>query len=519
MAGEIVIVKTLGGVWEQIGTAQAAGVVPEALTCTSNEWGSDTASFMLKRDPSQQWPDLMPFNQIEVWRHGRKGWAGRIDRVDGDHDEGTLHVQCKGRQYELDDDLIRRFYVQRKLTDWKDWRSNLAADLAVYKTDGTVEVGEGAIVLRPGSAGATTIAAYLDLGPGAQAKRVVLDWETSGFGTTGGIYLQVTNTIAGAWTNVGLIRDPNAGAGSGTYRATVAGHRYIIILANPSSAGAADKYFRVTQAKIFAETSYESGDDSVFTLDMLVKDVRDAGTDLISGSDTEIETFSFGIPELAPKERKTPRELIGLGHAFHDCKLQVDVEGRIVAKLKATAPRYAVGAWTQQAFKDGTISGESLVSGVVAEGQSSTNEPIEVERDATDVGAGFTTLPERQGFDKRVSVPVQSTMTTALGERLADTYLANHIYAPFKGEQIVQGWGDVREILTGAPAHAFDMLTETEELLGFENRIDPDTGGIRRDGRMKSVSYNADTEESTVAIDNESRKFEALAARVAGLAG
>lgn len=522
MAGETVLVRALGGTWGQIGAEYAPGVVPESIVASVNHKGPDTASFIVRRDPSVQWPDLREGNPVDISRYGKGGWAGYIDSVSGDAGEGQIIVQCKGAQHHGDHDLIRPFYVQRKLTDWKDWRSNLGADLGTFVVAGQTEVGEGGLIFsHPAGSVAANNMAYFDAGPGNLVKRVVIAWSKN-FSGNNALYFRRGNSVADMNSGTGLSTINNAtGAQSGTYALTLATpSRYVGIRMDSNGyTRSNDESCKISAALLFGETAYESGNESDFTLDELVKHVRDNGTDLWSDSDEHIEAFSYGIPELAPKERRTPNELIELGQAFHDVRLGVDAEWKVVAQMRPSAPEIKVGSWTRRDFKDGALSLDSLVSGVVVEGQSSSAEQLEVERDSQDVNANLVTIPERQGFTKRIAIPVQSTLTTALGERMGDVYLGTHITSPFKGEQVVQGYGDLRTVLGDAPVHAFDALLHWEKLLRFDQLIDPDTGGIGRDGRMKSITYNGDTEESTIAIDNESRSFEALAARATALGG
>lgn len=513
---ETIAVQPTGGVWGQIGADIAPGIVPAGLTCSANEWGSDTASFILHRNGDIPWNDMLPGAPVEIARHGVLGWSGRVEEVSADNGDGTQTIQCKGKQYHLDDDMLRPFFVHRSLiTGWKDWRTNLAATLANYTTNGQVDVGEGGIVFtHPVGSNACGNMTYFDAGPGNLIKRVAITWAKA-FTGNHALYFVSGNSLSSINSRTTQVLINNTvGANSGTYIYTLpTPARYVAIPIDSNGyARPGDESCRISAAILFGEAAYESGGDSAFTLDKLVKYVLASGAlPLLSSALDRISTFAFGIPELDPQKRVTPRELIAIGQAFHDVRIQIDVDGKLVTELRPTAPIVEIGDWSQHAFKDGSTSRESIVSGVFVEGTDAAGEAIEAT-----VASAVDTLPSRQGYNKRNSLPIESTSTSALQTQMGALYTANHATAPFKGEQVVQGWGDMRAI-DGSQRHAFQALTMTDELMRFTDRIDPDTGAQAREGRMKTVTYNADTEVSTVSIDNESRKFEALASRVAAL--
>lgn len=517
MAGESVLIQPTGGVWGQIGVDIAPGRPPENLTCSANEWGSDTASFQIHRDGSTPWSDLLPGAPVEIARHGIVGWSGRVEEVTADDGEGTQTVLAKGWQYHLDDDMLRPFYVHRNLTPWKDWRSNLAATLTTWTPRGQIEVGDGAITFATPDANAADNFVYFDAGPGCTVARVVIDWEeVVGVGCS--LKLRYANSLAALdsspvgnpviWSGVGIY--------SGTYSHTLSTPcRYIGIQFNIGAGAMISHYWRIRRAVLFGQTSFEASNESSLTLDKVAKNVLASGALPLLSQDTDgIETFGFNIPELAPRERKTPRELLAIAQAFHDCRVQVDVNRKLIVAARASTPSFEVGAWGQHSFRDGSTSREPIASGVYVEGTGADGEQLE-----SLVDSAKDTLPSRQGYNKRNSLPLESSVTSALMTQMASIYLGNHETSPFKGEQTVQGWGDVRDVLSGTPVHAFHLLTKTEEQMRFGDRIDPDTGGIARDGRIKAVTYSAETETAQVTIDNESRKFEAVAARMAAVVG
>lgn len=514
---ETVQILPTGGAWGQIGADIAPGIYPSGLSLTANEWGPDTASFALSRDGTISWNDMLPGALVTVERDGILGWYGRVETVSADNGDGTQTVQCSGIQYHLDDDMLRPLLVHRNLTAWKDWRSNLATTLANYPTAGQSEAGEGGIVFTdPQGSAACANMVYFDAGPGCTVKRVSIAWAKN-FSGNNGLYIVSGNSLAAldARSTQSVINNA-IGAVSGIYTATLAtAARYIGIAMDANGyARPGDESCRISAALLFGEVAYESGGDSALTLDKLATFLLTSGAlPLLKQATDEIDTFSFGIPELDPQRRVTPRELINVGQALHDVRIQVDVEGKLVCQARPTAPIIETGEWASHEFKDGSTAREPIVSGVFVEGTDAGGEAME-----TTVNSTANTLPSRQGYNKRNSLPLESTSTSALQSAMGTLYNANHQTAPFKGEQVVQGWGDIRAI-DGSPRHAFHTLLMTEELLRFGDRIDPDTGAIGRDGRIKTVNYTAAEEKASLGIDNESRKFEAMAGRVAALNG
>lgn len=516
---EQVSVQPTGGVWGQIGADIAPGIYPESLTCSANEMGPDTASFLLKRKGSIPWNDLLPGAPVEITRRGLIGWYGRVEEVSADNGDGTQTVTCKGIQYHLDDDMVRPMFVHRSLVSgWKDWRTNLAATLANYTTNGQVDVGEGGIVFtHPVGANACGNMVYYDAGPGCLIKRVAISWAKA-FTGNHALYLVSGNTLSSINLRTTQVTINNTvGANSGTYIYTLpTPARYVAIPIDSNGyARPGDESCRISAALLFGEVAYESAGDSAFTLDKLANFLLASGAlPLLNSATDRIETFAFGIPELDPQRRITPRELLTAAQNLHDVRIQVDIDQKLVAELRPSVAAVEVGAWGQHEFRDGSTSRDPILSGAFAEGTDSAGEPLEVTGAST-----IATLPARQGYNKRNSMPIESALTTALATQLLTVYLANHQTAPFKGEQVVQGWGDLRGVSDGLPRHAFGMLRMTEELMRFSDRTDPDTGALGRDGRIKTVTYTADDERASIGIDNDSRKFEAIAARVAALNG
>lgn len=142
---------------------------------------------------------------------------------------------------------------------------------------------------------------------------------------------------------------------------------------------------------------------------------------------------------------------------------------------------------------------------------------IMVDNVAMHVATG--TLVERRGFRRTKRLPVNAALPSdgLAAQQIADTYLATHRTAQFKGEYTITG--PVREILTGKPIPPEQLGMRTTELLRFTDRIDPDTGAVGRDGRIVRVRYRLADDSATVAVDNTSANYEAMLARYGALQG
>jgi hypothetical protein len=123
------------------------------------------------------------------------------------------------------------------------------------------------------------------------------------------------------------------------------------------------------------------------------------------------------------------------------------------------------------------------------------------------------TLADRAGFVRSLILEIGSAITETEALVLGDAFLSLHRTTPFKGTLTVTR-GGVRRLLGGANVHPGHLLREGGELIRFTHRIDPDTGGLGRDGRIASIEYDSDSETATVAIDNDNANFEALLARL-----
>lgn len=265
--------EVLNGVWETFGVDRDIEVDPETLETEWDEWGCLKASFVLKRNPWAAWPDLSPFTPVEVEVGGVLVWEGRLGGTPLKAGaEAQISVQCEGWPVHLDDDLLKRVYVHSTLTDWKDLRTSLEAQLGTYTAAPQVQAETGVITLtqpegtfvKPGQA----FGVFLDLGEAAARKMVIQIGETNVVGGTDHKFYCRGAATMGAISSgpyeEGLTPFQIEGTSNTTHVATFATpHRYVGIFSYQAAgegAIAADEYLKITAISVFSEEAYESGD-------------------------------------------------------------------------------------------------------------------------------------------------------------------------------------------------------------------------------------------------------------------
>lgn len=409
----VVRVQALDGAWETLGADRARGVTPENVQLTSDQWGSKTAAFDLRRDPKAVWPDISAFAPVEVEVGGRLVWSGRVAETPvRDSTDSVISVQCEGWQAHLDDDLYERIYVHTNLSDYVDARSFLSADLTKSGTaSGQVQAGDGGLILSFPKGTAMTgsvftyAAAILDLGPGSLAKRVVFDAMAPARTTTWGRFsvLCLVSDSPVLFTDTAeavLGYNPDITDLSTTATTTYAGsatvaRRYVIFGVYQSGVTsfttAEDNAIRISNIQVFTDTAYESGNVSVLKADQVVKDALDRATIKLSSDRTGVEAGTFNIPELAPSEPKTPREMWNAVDAFEDRYKKIDVEKRPIYKAKPSTPSVEVGAWSGMEFEDSSSnSGDDIYSAVIITGKQADGSPLRVKRTQADQAGNKT---------------------------------------------------------------------------------------------------------------------------------
>ncbi len=514
-----IIIKAADGSWTTIGTEWSAGIFAEGLSLSVNEAGPETCSFTLRRRARLPWPDLLAFNQAEVWVGGMLVWGGRLWEAPlSDSGDDVIAVVGRGWQYHLDDDLLDRYWVHTDLSAYRDMRSFPGAVLANLFQGGTITNDGGVTLGWPKNitipAGATA-GVMLDLGPNRTGKRVVVQWESSNndAGTTffardsGSDDPLVAGPSSDAFTFL-----MNSGA-SGTTAGTFAtARRYVALFLYNAAGGttAVETWLKIKSVKLFTATAYESGNASILKASDVVRDVLSSGAlPLLDASAAGVATTSFSIPDFAPAGYQSPRALLAAANAYEDKLLGVDALRRLYFKARPSVPTVEVGPWPGVEFSDSsTNSGESLYNKVIVQATGPDGSPVSEARTAT---GG---LLARQGFTRTTTLGVSSSATSASAQQLGDIWLAEKSAAKMKGSINVQGFGAAR-LLAGGGLHPSALLLRVGELIRISHLVGPTDGNAGRDGSIKSVSYNHDSETASIELDNERGRFEALLARLA----
>jgi hypothetical protein len=386
--------QALDGRWETVGLDRYRGVVAEHFTAAANRWGSDTCSFDLRRDPGAIHPDLSAFTPCEVDIAGLLSWSGRVRAAPSrEGADSVISVQGQGWQYHLDDLVYERKYVHTNLSDYRDVRDLLTANLGIHRSGYQVTNGAGVISLVapngvPVVAG-TACGVVYDFGlPGV--RRV--SWNITSSNDTAAFAAYIIGHDTPYWGE-GVGREDylnnltlNSFGGNTTGSASSTNpHRYVTLLlynAVTNGTPAVDQWFRFNSVRLYGETSYESGNQSVLRLDDIANDALDRTTILLSPDRGGIEPGTFDIPE-AIVDGSSPREVIEAFNAYENFETKIDVDRRPIIRPRPTAPIYETA--------DGEINdvgndGESVHNLVIVKGEGPGGEQLSVERGSPQAG-------------------------------------------------------------------------------------------------------------------------------------
>lgn len=524
--------EVLNGTWQTYGTETAIEVLPESENHSWNEWGCDKASFVLRRNPWAAWPDLREFTPVEIEIGGVIVWEGRINgTLWKAGSEQQISVQCEGWQYHLDDDLYKRTYVHSTLTDWRDARTYPTAPLAVLPASGSVQSEAGIVTvgLPKGTTIATGTAAAVILDLGQENAGVTFAMAFENAGATSGYEFFVTglslpSEIMSGGENL-LLLNPES-ATSPQVATWAKGWRYVAIGLYRSGGEvteAADRLVKITAASAFTETAYEGGSEanawSVLRASTVIEDALARGTQLLSSDLSQINPFAgtsqpsleddFDILALVMANQKSPREMIEVVNAFHNWVTRIDLSRRMVFEPLPSEPELEFGSWSGEEVNDSSAGeGSEIFDRVIAEGTSASDEPLDVE------STGTANIVAERGFHRAKAIAVANAMTTGVGERLAQVYREAHEETPFAGSVVVTP-GSLRKVIGGQPVHPSLLARYTMQQLRISHMIDPNTGGVGRDGRMVSGSYTHATQSAEISLNARTENFDALLERLA----
>jgi hypothetical protein len=513
--GDVVRFQPLDSAWQTLGTERYRGVVAENIVSSSNPAGPDQCSFTVKTvEPASPRPDLLPYTPIEIETDGMLVWAGRVKARPSAEQEHA--VQCEGWQYHLDDGAYNCVYVHTRLGDYRDQRGFLGADLTKFTVAGTVSVDNGVITIGwPNGAVIPTagdVGVTLDLGQDSTAKRAVMTWESTNNNANFNAIVRAKdaeNPLGGSVSDA-ITFVMNTGA-SGTTSGTFAtAYRYIHVFLNNTSGApvtlAADLHLRVTALKIFRLTAYETANISVLRADTVVKDAL-LNAPLLNQSTDAISATTFNIPEYLTSDYQSPREVIESVNAYENNRIKIggsDLK-TLIYDAKPTAALYEVGEGSGSQFSDSSVSGEDIYTTAIVTGTGPDGGKLVSTRSQTG------TLVDRQGGTRTKVLPIRSAGTTAVYNRFGDLWLIEHNTAPFSGK--LTATSGIRRLIGGASVPPHEMLLASGEKIRLSHRLDPDTGGWGRDGRIAGVTYTHATKEVAVDIDDQRDRFENVLAR------
>ncbi len=519
--------EVLNGTWETFGVDRAIEVDPESVSYGANEWGCEKASFTLRRNPWAAWPDLSPFTPVEIEIGGVIVWEGRTEGTPLKAGaEASINVQAGGWAQHLDDDLYKRLYVHSALTDWKDARSFPEAQLAYYQGAPQIQAETGCIaMILPKESyieAGCSMAVILDLGEPA-GKQVVftLGENTFGGGTAHKLYVRAAPTVGAFITGgyeEGLVPFQVEGA-TGVHTATFAEpQRYVQILIYQAEDGgveSAEEHLKITAISVFAEEAYESGGTSVLKASTVIENALAEATKLLSSDLSQIDTAAdeFDIPTLVMANYKTPREMITAVNAFHNWVTAIDLERRMVFAPPSTEPLLEWGSWSGEELEDPSAGeGADIYNRVLVEGTEADSDPVDVAVTAAEVGA--TTVVDQRGFRRSKAISLSNATNPTVAKEIGEVWLVDQLVIPFAGA-IKANVGSLRTVLGGQPVHPSLIVRQVNELLRVSHMIDPSTGGVGRDGRIVSVSYEHATQSAQITLGSRTDSIEALLARLA----
>jgi hypothetical protein len=182
-----------------------------------------------------------------------------------------------------------------------------------------------------------------------------------------------------------------------------------------------------------------------------------------------------------------------------------------------TAP-FKPGQWTQVELAWTPKRTYSSAEVELHLGHSAANPHEPIWFDELSVEEVQATLVEKQGFSRSKVLSAGSNIDLPTASALASAFLQSSSITPFRGSFVAANEGDVTRQPGGELVHPSELLLMTGELIRIP-RINPDTGAWGRDGKIATVTYDAEKQEATVTIDDDRQNLQALIARMAVVSG
>lgn len=528
MIDHVIQLRRPDGRWSTIGTEDAQGITAENLSMNADEHGPLTASFTLRRLHDIPWSDLLAATQVKITADGNTVWGGRINQTPGSG-KGTqaqIAVSAQGWQSHLDDDQLDRGWVHNNLAAWQSsadfpgWM-NLGATAAVNAQKG---VNSGAQPILMWSIGDTqtlntSVSTTIDLGPNRTWIRAVVQVASK---DTTNLVLYVIGTNEDWWNGASRIdaitgQALTTGATQTFAGSLTAARRYchVMLFSTPATTVniAQDRGSALLDAKLFADTTYESGNVSTLVASQVATTTLLSGIlPLLSKDTSGITPTVFALPTFWPQGYQTPRQIIGAVNAFHDYLWGVDANATLFFKARTTTPDYEMGEWSGDDFADASLGNlDGLYNRCIVQYADLAGRP------GVAIVTGSSPILTLQGLTRTMTVAPGAALTAAGATQIGGAYLARKITAPLQGG-ISVGPKDVRTMF-GQNIHPAQLLNATGKRIRLMNRVDPQTGAFGRVGTIVNVAYDAATEKATLQLDNSTTSLDALLARLALIQG
>lgn len=370
------------------------GFMPSDVDTVSDAWGFATCSFAIRRPESAftaAQADLAAWTPCKITEANKTLFEGRIQAAPVQPDENLIQVEGRGWQYVLDDDYLERMWVHARLSEFGDTRGGLTVDLAKWKTSGSVEVSDNVIVIgwaKGDQADANQhVGVTLDLGedPNQRVARIVLQTQVVGPSAA------FTFVVRGH-----DVEDPNYAGfedvvttvhnvlGTGP-AATFATFRRFVTIFMYRSDGASgvttgDNLVRITAARLFAATAYESGGLSTLKGSTVIGHVFDHAGDL-STDRSRIATSLLNLPHFATSDPRTRREVAEAINGLHGYRLKL-TDGRLpIFEPFPTVPKWQVTPEAARRLSvSSEISGDPMFNVCLVDGNDEYGRPFRLRR-------------------------------------------------------------------------------------------------------------------------------------------
>lgn len=523
--------------WQHLGQTQDRGVFPTGIAPTWSGWGSEQLSAVIMRDPNTAHPDLAAFTPLEWVPDGagdEPAWGGYILNAPA-AGANAISLNARGWHTALDDDTYLDTYVHERLEDWSDARSAPGSWLygqsgvTGWSAGAVVQVGSGEITLgfpvgQPVNVGAGA-GIYLDLGQISRgAKTVSLDYNVPAAHAgmpADNLYIRGSDDISSQHASVGF--DDGVGpmaiaAGPGTRTITfTTTKRYVAIFLYATAGGTptVDAFVQIKAIRTFTDDTYRSAGASILKATDILKYAL-AKVPVLDQSTSEIAQTAFLIRAFGGlRQARTARQDMERANDYHRYVLRFTARARLQFMPRLATPTLEVntrraGVEWNDATRD---SGDDVYNKATIVGRSGSGAELTLTRTSTNVG--IRNVLDRRGRTRSKTLTVNAPTDTSTMQALVDLWLSRYARTPLKGTLTLTGPEALRDLLGGRrPVPAAYAGGRVSELVLLSNLVDPDSGDRGRIAITAAGSYNEDTDQTQLAIDNTRDDVDAVLARM-----